>query len=289
MKVSKGHLQAFGAYLAWGVFPAYWKWLQHISSLEILFHRIIWGFFFFLALVVVNGKLNLPVLLKTLRLHFFSVFAMALLIGTNWFIYIYAVQTNRILEGSLAYFITPLINILIGAWFFNEKLSIGMKIAGALAGVAVVSMAIQSHQFPWISVSLAFSFVSYGIFKKKSKVGGLESSFLENVLLLTPALVAAIVYRNHQPDTLVISDYLLLMGGGAITGIPILLFSLSMKTVPLNHVGVLQFIGPSLQFLIGYFIFNESVSHVKMTAFILVWIAVIIYIRELVASVNRNG
>lgn len=208
-------------------------------------------------------------------------FSLSLLICTNWLIYVYAVTSGNILEGSLAYFMTPLMNIALGALIFKETLSKGMKVATAIAGIGVLVLILLNAKFPWIALSLAFSFATYGVIKKKTRVGGLESSFLENFVMLVPALIAALLWRSDQTVALETQDWLLLAGGGAITALPILLFSISTRVVPLNHSGILQFIAPTLQFIIGYFMFDELVSRPKMFAFFFVWIGVALYAREL--------
>ncbi len=281
MKISKPHIQALVAYFAWGVFPIYWKFLKHLSSLEILFHRVIWGFVFLSLVVLFSRNIKFAETLHLLKKHFTAIVSMAFLIGINWYIYIYAVNSGHILDGSLAYFMTPILNIVFGAWVFKERLSASMKIAAGIAGLGVALLIFLNGTFPWISISLAATFVIYGLLKKTSKVGGLESSFLETLIMIVPALIAAFFWRSSHPVELMAIDYLLLIFGGVISALPILLFSLSMKAVPLNHTGVMQFIGPSLQFLIGYFIYSEAVSNGRLFAFVLVWIGVALYIRDI--------
>ncbi len=281
LNITKGHAQAFFAYVTWGVFPLYWKYLKHMTSLEILFHRVIWSFAFFFLLIFLSRELRIHKTLQLLKDHFFVMTALTVLICSNWLVYVYAVNSGNILEGSLAYFMTPLINIILGAWLFKEKLSNGMKIASGIAGLGVLVLILLNSQFPWIALTLAFSFATYGVIKKKTKVGGLESSFLENLVMLIPAIIAAAYWRSTQTDSLATNDWFLLAGGGAITALPILLFSISTRAVPLNHTGVLQFIAPTIQFIIGYFIYEESVSAAKLIAFFFVWTGVVLYAREL--------
>lgn len=281
MQISKGHVQAFVAYTTWGVFPIYWKLLQHLSSFEIFLHRIVWSFVFFLALVLLSKKIKIASTIRLFKNHALMVLSLAALIGSNWVIYLYAVNNGQVLQGSLAYFMTPLMNIAFGAWIFKEKLSPGMKVATQIAGFGVLLLMLTNTTFPWIAISLALSFAIYGVIKKKTQVGGLESSFLENLVMVLPAATLAIFWRGQQTEPLQLLDYVLLIGGGAVTALPILLFSLSMRSVPLNHAGVLQFIAPTLQFIIGYFMYHEPVSTQKMVAFVLVWVGVALYIRDL--------
>lgn len=281
MNLSRGHYQAFGAYFTWGVFPIYWKYLKHISSTEILLHRIIWSFIFVGILTFGFKKASIKKLATEFKSQTWYVILLALFIVANWFIYVYAVNIGQILQGSLAYFMTPLLNIVLGALVFQESLSRGMKIATAVAAFGVLILTLLNVTFPWIALSLALTFSVYGVLKKKTQLGGIESSFLENAVMFLPALVAAHFVRENSSQVLTTLDWMLFIGSGVITATPILLFSLSTRTIPFNHVGVLQFLAPTLQFLIGYFIYHEVVSPPKFVAFAFVWIGVGLYLREI--------
>lgn len=276
-----GYYQAFGAYFIWGVFPIYWKYLKHIESLEILVHRVIWSFVFLFLINLIMKKANFSQLFLILKKQFFSIGLLAGLIATNWLIYVYAVNSNQILQGSLAYFMTPLLNIAIGALLFNEKLSKQMEIAASVAAFGVFILMISNSTFPWVAISLAASFSTYGVIKKKVQAGGLESSLLENFVMLVPAVLAAFYFREKSDLVLNSADWTLLILSGAVTASPILLFSLSARAIPFNHTGILQFLAPTLQFIIGYFIFSEPVSTSKMWAFVFVWIGVGLYIQQI--------
>ena len=277
-----GYYQAFGAYFIWGVFPIYWKYLKHIESLEILVHRVIWSFTFLFLINLVMKKANISQLFLILKKQLLPIGLLAGLIASNWLIYVYAVNSNQILQGSLAYFMTPLLNIALGALLFDEKLSKQMKIAASVAAFGVLILMISNSTFPWIAISLAASFSTYGVIKKKVKAGGLESSLLENFVMLAPALLAAIYFRGKADLVLNSVDWTLLTVSGAVTALPILLFSLSARVIPFNHTGILQFLAPTLQFIIGYFVFSEPVSPAKMWAFVFVWIGVGLYIQQII-------
>ena len=281
MKISKGYYQAFAAYFIWGVFPIYWKYLKHLSSSEILAHRIIWSFVFVGVIVKLLSKNSLNTLFVLLKNNFKWIVLLALLIASNWLIYVYAVNANQILQGSLAYFMTPLLNIALGSWFFEEKLTQGMKWAAHIAGLGVLILMLAGKTFPWIAITLAVTFSFYGVVKKKISVGGLESSLLENFVMLFPALIAAFAIRSDSSVALNNFDWALLLGSGVVTATPILFFSLSARSIPLNHMGILQFLAPSLQFLIGYFVYAETVGPAKIIAFILVWTGVGLYIKDI--------
>lgn len=281
MNLTHGHYQAFWAYFTWGVFPIYWKFLKHISSTEILFHRIIWGTVF-LGILVFSYKRSNPVFVfGLLKKYFFYVISLAFFIAGNWYIYVYAVNSGQILQGSLAYFITPLLNIVLGSYVFSEKLSKGMKLAATIAAIGVFILILLNTTFPWVALSLACTFSFYGVLKKKVQLGGLESSFLESFIMLVPAAVLAIAYRDSAPDAFSALDWSLVIGGGIITAIPILLFSLAARSVPFNHMGILQFLAPTLQFLIGVAVYGEKVTVAKWLAFACVWFGAGLYLREI--------
>lgn len=281
MNLHKGYYQAFAAYFIWGIFPIYWKFLKHISASEILAHRIVWSFVFVGVLVKILTKNSVAELFRLLKKNVLWIVLLALLIATNWVIYVYAVNANQILQGSLAYFMTPLLNIALGAWLFDEKLSSGMKWAAGIAALGVIILAVLGATFPWIALSLALSFSFYGVVKKKIAVGGLESSFLENCVMFVPALVAAFVLRDQATDSLTPAEWALLLGSGVVTATPILFFSLSARSIPFNHMGILQFLAPSLQFIIGFFVYAEPVGPAKIAAFLLVWSGVALYLRDI--------
>jgi chloramphenicol-sensitive protein RarD len=281
MNSKVGYYQAFGAYFIWGVFPIYWKYLKHIESLEILVHRVIWSFVFLFLINLIMKKANFSQLFLILKKQLPSMLLLAGLIASNWLIYVYAVNSNQILQGSLAYFMTPLLNIALGALLFGEKLSRQMKIAASVAAFGVFILMISNSTFPWIAISLAASFSTYGVIKKKVQAGGLESSLLENFVMLVPAFLAALYFREKSKLALNSVDWTLLILSGAVTASPILLFSLSARVIPFNHTGILQFLAPTLQFIIGYFIFSEPVSNAKMWAFVFVWIGVGLYIQQI--------
>lgn len=282
MKFCKGHYQAFWAYFTWGVFPVYWKLLGHISPTETLFHRIIWGALF-LGILVFGFKRSDPrIVFGLLKKFFFYVLVMALLIAANWYIYVEAVNSGQILQGSLAYFLTPLLNIVLGSYIFQEKLSTGMKIAASVSAVGVMILMFLNATFPWVAISLALTFSFYGVTKKKVQLGGLESSFLESSLMFLPAVALAFAIREQSQQVFGTLDWLLLAGGGVVTAIPILLFSLSTRSIPFNHLGIMQFMSPTLQFFVGFAIYGEVVSLAKWAAFGCVWLGAGLYLREMI-------
>ena len=288
MKLHIGYYQAFSAYFIWGVFPIYWKYLKQVSAFEILSHRIIWSFVFLCLISTIYKKASIKQYYEILKNNFQPLVLLATLIATNWIVYVYAVNTNQILQGSLAYFITPLLNIALGALLFGEHLSKQMKLAAGIAGVGVFFLIAANSTFPWIALTLAMTFSFYGVLKKKIKVGGLESSLLENLVMIVPALLTAFLIREKSDMILSTQDWVLLIGSGAVTATPILFFSLSARSIPFNHAGILQFLSPTLQFIIGYFMYNEVVSTPKLVAFLLVWIGVGLYLQQILKIKNQR-
>lgn len=288
MKLTRGHYLGFWAYFIWGVFPAYWKYLQHVSPVETLYHRILWGCSFLGLLVFIHKRSSPLAVFSLLRKNFLNVVLLALLIAANWYIYVYAVNSNQILQGSLAYFISPLLTIVMGAYFFQETLTLNMKAASLIAACGVLVLILMSSGFPWIALSLSFSFAFYSVVKKKIHLGGLESSFLESFVLAIPAVFLAIQMRSEASTPFSGTDWALLTGGGVVTALPILLFSLSTRSIPFNHLGILQFLSPSLQFLVGFFVYDEPVSWTKWVAFICVWIGAGLYLKEILSPWPRG-
>lgn len=261
------------AYMGWGFFPIYWKFLKHVPLMQILSHRVIWAFVFY-TLVIFWRERKISLFKPkdrgtTLNLSFASALLMS-----NWLVYIYAVNSGQIVESSLGYFINPLVNILIGVWFLKEKLSRYQTIATVLAGLGVLIIAIAQMKIPWIALYLAFSFAGYGLIKKMNPVSGLKSNQFESVLFVPMALVFLII----QPTEWLSSDngmttVLLLIGSGIVTGLPLIFFAEAAQRIPYYMMGFFQFLAPTLQFLSGVLIFKEEVTLLKLLGFICIWIA----------------
>ncbi len=287
--IKKGSLFAVLAYLGWGFFPIYWKFLKHVPSLQILCHRVLWSFVFYsIILYIQNKKFSLfwPQE-KKLKINL-SLAAMLLM--SNWFVYIYAVNSNQIVESSLGYFINPLVNILLGVVILKEKLSNTQKVATGLAAVGVFIIAQDQGHIPWIALFLAATFSLYGFIKKTNPVPTLNSNQFESSVMLLPA----VIYLLLQPIDWVLTaphqfSWLLLIGSGIITGLPLLFFSAAAQRIPYYLMGFFQFIAPSLQFLTGVFLFSEVLSQTKLIGFIFIWLAAcILVISTLISSKKQQ-
>lgn len=269
-----GVIYALAAYFSWGVFPIYWKFLKAVPPTEIMFHRIIWAFVFYAILSLWTGRG--PQLKQEIKKfsNFKILIVSSLLISLNWYFYIYAVNTNRILQGSLGYYINPILSVFLGVFLLKEHLSQYKKMAGLFCACAVLMLTLVSGQPPWIALILAGSFSLYGLVRKKSKLDVLVHSSLELVFVL-PIAIALVVYMRSTAETsLTLMEWILLILSGIVTGLPLLWFSQAAQRIPLNAMGFFQYISPTLQFLCGFLIYNEIVTFWQGLAFALIWFGV---------------
>ncbi|MBI5951570.1 MAG: EamA family transporter RarD [Chloroflexi bacterium] len=280
--MKKGILYGIGAYALWGFFPIYWKFLHHISAFQLISHRIIWSFVLLMIVILVTRQwadFRRVATLKTLRIYFIA----AILIGINWTLYVWAVNKNYIVETSLGYFINPLVSVLLGVIVLKERLRIKQWIPVGLAVLGVSYLTFVYGRLPYIALSLAFSFGLYGLVKKLSPLGSLYGLTVETGILFLLA-VGYLLFAEANGDgaflhTGVVSD-LLMIGAGLVTTVPLLMFASAARSIPLWVVGLLQYIAPTLQFLIGVFIYKEPFSHNQLIGFGIVWIALVIFLAE---------
>jgi chloramphenicol-sensitive protein RarD len=273
-----GVFAAAGAYFCWGLFPLFWKLLERISSAELMAHRIVWCTATMAAVLALSGHLRFWRgmewrLLRTLALS-------SSLLAVNWWVYIWAVNNGHIVESSLGYFINPLVAVLFGVVFLHEKLNRVQWIAVALAASGVLYLTVQAGKPPWIALALALSFGSYGLIRKIAVVDASRGLAIEGAWLFLPAFVfLAYLHWNGQGGLGAVgygTDALLIVTG-PITAVPLLLFAYGARRIPLSLVGILQYIGPTLQFASGVFIFGEPFSHTQLIGFSLTWIALAVY------------
>jgi chloramphenicol-sensitive protein RarD len=264
----------------WGLFPLYWKWLQHVPALQLICHRIVWSCLI-LAGVILCMRRSREFRTAALTPSVVRIYtAAALLVGINWLVYVWAVNAGFIVEASLGYFINPLLSIFLGVIFLRERLRVWQWLPIGLTALGVLYLTFTYGRLPWIALTLAFTFGLYGLVKKTAPLGSLYGLALETGLLLLPALLY-LVYADGIDlgaflHTGTVSD-LLMMGAGLITTAPLLLFASAVQRIPLFLVGILQFITPTLQFLIGVLIYQEPFTYDKLIGFGMVWIALIIF------------
>jgi len=280
---NKGVLHAFGAYFIWGLVPIYWKLLKHIPATQLIGHRIVWSFVL-LALILLIGRkwteLRTPISdRKTVCIYSVA----AVLCGFNWFIYVWSVTAGYIVECSLGYFINPLFSVLLGVVFLRERLRPFQWVSIGLAAAGVAYLTIVYGRLPWIALSLAFTFGLYGLVKKKAPLNSLNGLALETGILFIPGLAfLAYVDRTDQGAFLHtgLSSDLLMIGAGFITTIPLLFFSSAAQRIPLTTIGVLHYITPTLQLLLGVLVYKEAFSATQALGFGIVWIGLIVFCVE---------
>ena len=286
-----GPLTAAIAYILWGLFPLYIKQIDQVPALEIVLHRSAWSLLVMLVLLVVLRRFAWlgPVLRqpRTVALFGFS----ALLLGCNWLLYVWAVNAGRVLDASLGYFINPLVNVLLGYAVLHERPRPLQWAAVALAAGGVLWLALGVGHVPWISLVLAASFGLYGLLRKTATLGALEGLALET-LLLAPLAVGGLLWLalqgqghfGHGP----LADSLWLLAAGPLTAVPLLLFAFGARRVTLATLGLLQYLGPTIQFGLGVWVFHETLQPVRLVGFGLIWLALALYSLESLRAMRQR-
>lgn len=274
-----GVVSALLAYLLWGVLPVYFKFVDDIPALEVLMHRIAWSVPFGLAIILARKQLPEVKRAFANRRTFGFLALAACLIAVNWLVYILAVQREQIFQASLGYYINPLFYVLVGVAFLGEKLRPAQIVAVALAAIGVGVLTFSGGKFPAIALSLAALFTIYGVIRKQVVVGGMPGLFIETLVLFPLALLYLGWLTYAGQDSFTASDgsgRSLLMLAGPVTVLPLLFFALAARRLPLATIGFLQFIAPTLQFLIGVY-YGEVLSTPNLICFALIWTAVTIF------------
>lgn len=282
MEANKGVWYAVGAYVTWGLLPVYWKWLRHVPAPQVLGHRILWSFLCLCAVLWLTRRWRPFVRMLDRRVLAVYLVA-ATLIGVNWLTYVWAVNAGFIVETSLGYFINPLLSVALGVLFFRERLRPWQWVAVGLAGVGVFYLTFVYGALPWIALTLASSFGIYGLVKKTTSLDSLYGLTLETGILFLPALAyLALADAAGQGVFLhagALSD-LLLISAGPLTAVPLLMFASAARRIPLSLIGVLQYIAPTLQFLLGVLVYGESFPPARLVGFSVVWLALVIFAVE---------
>jgi chloramphenicol-sensitive protein RarD len=281
--LNKGILYAFGAHFIWGLVPIFWKLLKHIPATQLIGHRIVWSFV--LLAVILLAMRKWPELRRAVSNPrvILIYFAAAVLCGFNWFIYVWAVTAGYIVECSLGYFINPLLSVLLGVIFLRERLRLLQWIAIALAAAGVIYLALIYGRLPWIALGLAFTFGFYGLVKKTAPLNSLNGLTLETGILFVPGLLF-LVYQDSIGQGAFshsgVGSDLLMIGAGLITTIPLLMFASAAQRIPLTLIGIMHYITPTLQLLLGVLIYKEAFSVAQALGFGVVWIGLIIFCIE---------
>lgn len=274
----RGILYGLAAFGLWGLAPLFWPLVKRASAMELLAQRVLWSLTVaVILLIAIGGRARLRPLLNQRSLTLLTGAAVA--VAVNWGIYIWAVNHNHVVEAALGYYINPLLSILAGVIWMGERLKLAQWIAVGFAAIAVIVLTIDYGQPPWIALSLALSFATYGILKKQLNAGAVESLTVESAILGLPALAYLIYLQVVGQLTfghLGLSHSLLIAATGVITAIPLLCFAAAATRVPLSTMGLLQYVAPTAQFLLGVLYFHEVMSTGRWVGFALVWIALII-------------
>ena len=277
--MNKGIAYGIGAYALWGLFPIYWKLLQHVPALQLIGHRIAWSSLLLVLILFLTGQLQdfrKTLDARTLRIYFIA----ALLIGVNWLTYVWAVNAGFIVETSLGYFINPLLSVMMGVFFLHERLRPAQWIPVGLAAAGVTYLTLIYGRLPWIALVLAITFGIYGLVKKIAPLGSLFGLTLETGILFIPALVylgySEVIHAGAFLHTGLSSDALM-VGAGLVTTVPLLMFASAARRIPLTVVGILQYIAPTLQFLLGVLVYHESFDRTRFIGFAMVWLALLIF------------
>ncbi|MDP8221316.1 MAG: EamA family transporter RarD [Candidatus Stygibacter frigidus] len=275
-----GNIMGSIAYLMWGFLALYWKLIVTVSPNEILVHRIIWSLGFIIFILALKNDWKWFNIIRNKPKFWLLYIASSLLVSINWFTYIWAVNNGHTVDASLGYFINPLFSVFLGVVFLREKLNRPEKIAVSLAILGVLFLTIYYRSLPWVAIVLTISFGLYGLIKKQGPLDGIQSLGLETAIIFLPTLF----YLFHLEATSQASflhcsmtTNILLIGSGIVTATPLLLFGQAARKIPLSTLGFLQYLAPTLQFLLGVFIFREQFQFPKLIGFSIIWIALIIF------------
>lgn len=279
----RGLLLAAAAYVLWGFLPVYLKQLAHLAPAEILAHRVIWALAFCSALLALRDgwRSLLRAVGQQGVLRWFALSAAFL--ATNWLLYIWAVNSGQVVEGSLGYFITPLVNAAFGVLLLGERLRAGQLVAFAFAAAGAAYLTFAYGQFPWIGLSLALTFGAYGLLRKRAALESLPGLTLETALVSPLALGYVVALGLKGEGAFGRADWLthaLLLAAGPITAVPLLLFAAGARRISLTTLGVLQYLGPSIQFLLGVFAYGEPFTAHRLIGFSLIWAAMALFAAE---------
>jgi len=288
---NKGFISAASAFAIWGIFPLYFHALQQVPAVQVIAHRVVWSCIFVLGWMFIRGELASLRTALTNRGVVLRLALSATLITGNWLTYVYGVTHGHVVETSLGYFIGPLVNVLLGIVLLSEKLTRTQWTAVALASVGVAYLTFMTGGLPWIALTLAFSFASYGLVRKVVKVEALPGLAIETLLLVPFAVgyllwsrsagVSALGHISSVTDAMLIAS-------GPLTAITLFLYAHGTRLLPYSTIGLLQYIAPSLQFVCGVFVLHEPFDHARAIGFALIWMALVIYAGEGVRLSRRQ-
>ncbi|WP_286238481.1 EamA family transporter RarD [Neptuniibacter halophilus] len=288
---TKGVYYALAAFLMWGLVPVYFKSVAHISPVEVIVHRVIWSAVFLLLFICLTRRLGDLIALFQRPSVLYGLALSAAVISVNWLVFIWAVSQNMIVEATLGYFINPLISMIFGMVFFAERLRMMQWMAIALAAVGVLMQVILLGHLPWVALVLATSFAIYGALRKKIPVDSITGLLMET-LWLTPIALSYMGWLYSQDQLQIISasaeTVYLLMCAGIVTSLPLMAFAAGARRLSLTLIGLLQYIGPSIAFLLAVFYYDEPMDSQRLLTFVLIWTALAIFSAESILFQRRK-
>lgn len=277
---ARGALAAGVSFLLWGLWPIYWHSLRSVSPLELIAHRIVWSLLLLLILMQLQGRLaELRAIVRNLHLLGYGLLCGGLL-AVNWTIYVWAVNNGHVIDSSLGYFLTPLVNVALGYAFLHERLRLPQWMAVLMAAAGFLVLAVRVGHVPWIALSLTATWSTYGMLKKRSALEPLPGLLLET-LLLSPLAGAFLARQIHAQSSVFHQGSLALDGlalaSGVLTTAPLLCFAYGARRIRLATLGLLQYIAPSVQFGLGYWLYHEPLDSAQLHACLLIWMGLILY------------
>ncbi|MET1037497.1 MAG: EamA family transporter RarD [Aeromicrobium sp.] len=285
-----GVIFGVAAYLCWGFFPLYWPLLEPAGSLEILAHRFVWSMVFVMVAITAMGKWGVFRAIARDRRLMLILTAASVTIALNWGAFIYGVTNGHVIETSLGYFINPLVTVLLAVFVLKERLRPAQWAAVAVGIVAVVVLTVDYGRLPWVALLVAFSFAAYGFMKKKADLGAFEGLGMETAILFPVALAFLIALQlrgelafGHEGP----GNVALLVGTGVVTAIPLLMFGAAATRLSLSTIGILQYLGPVIQFITGLTIFGEDMTTARWVGFVLVWLGLVIFTVDAITNRRR--
>jgi len=282
--MNPGILYAASAFILWGIFPLYFHAIRAVPPLEILGHRMLWSLAFLAIVLTVRQQWKwLPRVVRQPRV-LGAFIASALLLSSNWFVYIWSVNNGHVLDASLGYFINPLLNVMLGMLVLKETLRRGQWIAIGMAACGVAWLTWSAGELPWIALILGMSFACYGLLRKTAALAALEGLSLETMLLFPLALAYVAWLTVQGQNTFINTDTgatrWLLAAAGPLTAIPLLLFATGARQISMSALGLLQYISPTLQALLGVWVFHEAFPTERLIGFVIIWTALALYVAE---------
>lgn len=280
--MNTGILYGIASFVIWGLYPLYWKELPNVSNSQLIAHRVVWSFF--LMAFILSCKREWPAFLRAMTWRIVAIHTVsAALVLVYWFTFVWSINAGYIVESSLGYFLNPLLNVVFGVFVFKESLRRYQWVSIALAFAGVLVVAVAYGKFPWVAFTIAVSFALYGLIKKFAHLNSIHGLMLEITILFPPALAYLIVVECQGAGSFGHVDALsnvLLVGGGIVTIGPLLFFCFAAQSIDLSLLGILQYIAPSLQFVLAVFLYHEQLSLAQLIGFILVWSALVVYTAE---------